>query len=479
MTQYNLCMQFGVKLISSLFFPFLVLIGLDVYPISREVGTELSAARQARANKLYLEVANRMARVQAVQPYRRLEAHIAFVMIDGGDYDGALTWFDKADTHKRLGYEGLMAWAASANRAGKSADEIRILLLAGERYPEAEPIERLTHYYRGEGNFTLALEYLVQWQSRAPENPLPAYWLSLFLVSKDPHEASSWLDKAVAMDQRYIGARQSLRIAMAQVELSPEPAYRLLVYGRWLAEQGAWDLAQGLFSEACDNSPEYAEAWAFLGQAHSMLGRGGRDEMIKAVELNTDSLLANVLLAYSYAQSQEYKQAVDHLTIAAALDPTRVVWQIELGNINSLAGELETAQMYFMHAQEMEPDNPQVWKATAVFTINNGIYLRELGLPAARHLIYLQPENAEGYLLAGKIYFALGDLHSAKRALSKTLALDPLEPSAHYVFTLVYLQESNMKRAEYYLNMAEKLSGNDEVSSLTRRLRERYFSGGG
>ncbi len=54
---------------------------------------------------------------------------------------------------------------------------------------------------------------------------------------------------------------------------------------------GEWQLAERAFSQACQLSPEYAEAWAYLSQAQEQLGQDGLPALNKAIALEPDSVV--------------------------------------------------------------------------------------------------------------------------------------------------------------------------------------------
>jgi tetratricopeptide (TPR) repeat protein len=260
--------------------------------------------------------------------------------------------------------------------------------------------------------------------------------------------------------------------------LSSDPAYKLTVMGRWLGGIGNWDLAEAAFVRAVEAGPDYAEAWAFLGQARSELGLGGLDELEQAVQINPKSTLAQALLASYFAGQGDFEAALVHMRSAGQLEPDRAVWQVELGNYSAANGSIPDAIGYFAAARELEPDNPLVWAATASFSLAYGVDVRALGLPAARHLIWLRPNQAEGYDLAGAILFSLGDLRGAERFLQRALVVESDYALAHYHLGQLCLQLSQMENARHHLRKAIEFDQTGGTAKAAQRLLERYLGEG-
>ncbi len=197
-----------------------------------------------------------------------------------------------------------------------------------------------------------------------------------------------------------------------------------------------------------------------------------------AVQINPQSILSRGLLASYHASQGDYDEALVHMRIAGELEPDQAVWQVELGNFSAANGNIQNAVVYFMEARNMDPTNPLVWEATAKFSLTYGVDLRTLGLPAARHLIWLRPKQAVGYDLAGAILMGLGDLRSAERFLQQALLLQSDDALAHYYLGQICLQLSQMDKARDHLRKAIESDRGGSTGQAAQRLLERYLGEG-
>jgi tetratricopeptide (TPR) repeat protein len=82
----------------------------------------------------------------------------------------------------------------------------------------------------------------------------------------------------VAGNGEGIDAEKALRLleVLGQAALQTDPAYQQILIGQRLAELGEWDVAEAAFTAAVSLAPNYAEAWAFLGETRQHLGKDGR-----------------------------------------------------------------------------------------------------------------------------------------------------------------------------------------------------------
>jgi predicted Zn-dependent protease len=103
--------------------------------------------------------------------------------------------------------------------------------------------------------------------------------------------------------------------------------------------------------------------------------------------------------------------------------------------------------------------------------------LRGYGLPAARRLVELRPDQALSQDLLGAVELGLNDLRSAERFLQQALLLDPNYPSVHLHLGQMYLQLEQNGLAVLHLKAASDLGGDGEVGRAARRILERYFGG--
>jgi tetratricopeptide (TPR) repeat protein len=263
---------------------------------------------------------------------------------------------------------------------------------------------------------------------------------------------------------------------LSLADLKDDPSYRQLLVGRSLGSLGYWDLAAQSFDRSVKLNPNYAEAWAFLGEADQHLDKDGYPNLQKAQQLGPTSITVQALLALYWRRQGQPEKALPTLQAVAAAEPRQAVWQIELGTTLADMGEINLALAYFQHAVEMEPGSAPYWEILAQFTITNSLNLRTLGLPAARQAVLLAPRDPAALATMGACMYALGDMQEAERFFLRALLANPDYALAHLQLGQVYLQENQYQLAYQHLRKALDLSKNQpEIQGMAQRLLHQYF----
>jgi DNA-binding winged helix-turn-helix (wHTH) protein/tetratricopeptide (TPR) repeat protein len=99
------------------------------------------------------------------------------------------------------------------------------------------------------------------------------------------------------------------------------------------------------------------------------------------------------------------------------------------------AGDLETAQAYFVKAIELEPEYAAAWAGLAgiyrIMELDSGSASEELRAQlknAAERAVELDPNNAEGWMRLSNYYSIIGDAPATERAFAKAQAVGPANP---------------------------------------------------
>jgi tetratricopeptide (TPR) repeat protein len=265
------------------------------------------------------------------------------------------------------------------------------------------------------------------------------YRLGLLLAALEPQEALAHLDAASGAGSAYRAEAQLLARSIRTAQLAGDPAFSLVSIGRTLAVMGEWALAADTLERAVVFAPDYAEAWAYLGEARQQLGGGGLEALQTALALDPQSLAANLFLGLYWQRQGNYAQADTFLQTAHRLDPENRNALLQLGWNSALAGDVLEARGYFEAARDLAPDDPESWKALARYSAEFEVYLDEVGLIAAHRALVMAPEDPEAHLLMGRILFLRGDSEAAIEKIQAALALDDGYVEAWLHLGLVYL----------------------------------------
>jgi tetratricopeptide (TPR) repeat protein len=255
-----------------------------------------------------------------------------------------------------------------------------------------------------------------------------------------------------------------------------DPAFALVAAGRALASIGEWDLAAEALSKATRLLPDYAEAWAFLGEIQQHTDEDGLPALTEAIRLDPTSVAANSFLALYWHRQEKYDQALVYLTNAASYDPENPALQLEIGNTLAILGNLDDAHKHYQRAVDLAPNDPANLRQLAAFSINYDYRVQEVALPAARQAVLIDRKDPASQDIFGQTYARLENPLLAERFFKRALQADPDYAPAHLHLGALYLLQSDWSLAEYHLSRASTLSSLDAPAAAeASRLLQRYF----
>ncbi len=463
--------------------PLLVMTGLNILPFERESGELLSRAAVAELDDQPHLAALYLHRALERQPWRTsLWERAALDLLDAGNDGEAVSDLERAREAGVLSLRGQVELALAYERADRYREAAQAWDEIALRQPGVEVFSHAASNWRRAGEVNLSIRALRSWQALDPTNAAVAYNLAVLLAAVSPADSLAQLDDAARYDGQYAAAQESLRRTLALSDLAADSGYQLALVGRWLANQGEWDLAEGVLARAVVDSPGYAEAWALLGEAREQLGRDGLADLQKALQLNPGSVLTRALMALYWGRQGSWEEAIGHMQAAAKLEPQRAIWRTELGSLYAQSGDLIQAQSELEAAVRLEPQSVAAWQALAGFSLQYGVDEEGLGLQAAEKALELDDSNPVTYDLLGSLYAAVDKPAEGEDALLRALELNPNYAEAHLHLGSFYLQEGKTGQAFTHLEKAAQLGGDGVTGTLARRLLERYFNirtGGG
>jgi tetratricopeptide (TPR) repeat protein len=362
---------------------------------------------------------------------------------------------------------------------GMAYQEVGDLPSAVNAWEHALPLANAYRYLaqdqRKMGDFTAAI---ASWRASLASEPQVAsaqFQLGLLELTIAPKDALPILMLAAQLDPSLDASVQSLRNALNTAFLSDDRAYQFVVSGQALGASGNWDLAAEAFRNAIALRADYAEAWAWLGEAKQQQGQNGSIEIEKALAINPDSALLQSLYGLYLQRQKQPKSALAAFQKAAALEPEDAGWQMALGRAYEQAGDLVAALDHYQRAVELSPNEATVWRALAEFSLRNSVDLTGIGLPAARKLVELANNDWRSVDLAGQILLGSGNTVGAEAMLKKAVELDPSQAAPALHLGLLYLQAGNRTAAYSYLNQAKTFDPEGPYGWQAKRLLEQFF----
>jgi tetratricopeptide (TPR) repeat protein len=377
-------------------------------------------------------------------------------------------WRDLGDAYWQSGDrpQALHAWQMELVRFGASG----------------ELLDRLAQAHYAQGDYAAALANLQALALLEPADAELHYRLGLLLAAQAPPLALEHLDLAASLDAQYRDAASAMRRAVVSARMGDDPAYTLLSAGRALASLGEWDLAAEAFRQATLARPEYAQAWAYLGEALQHVAAGspaaaagdGLEALQKSVRLDSNSIAGHSFLGLYWTRRERYDLAKQYLQAAIRLDPQNPALQAQLASTLAAASDLAGAYMAYQKAVELAPRDPLYRRALIEFSLDYNYSVHEIALPLARQLLAVSPDDAANLALMGRVMLEQDDLASAERFLLQALRLDPGYAQAHLWLGQVYILQNNHPAAYQEFRQAAQES-NGAAGAQAQRLIEAYF----
>jgi len=468
------------KLVFGLSLPIILALILSLAPNPWGMTVAMDNARQAADIHLPQKAAGYLGQAVQYQPWRAdLWLQIAGFYLQAGNPANAIPAFLQVSRLGSLSAVQQQTLAETYAAAGDQASAIKVwqaLIQTGQATPNT--FEQLAALQWQSGDFSGAEQTYRAWLVVQPANAEAAFRLGLLLVAFQPDQALQYFQQALSHDGSVQAQVDSLRQALSLAGLKDDQSYRQVLVGRCLGSLGYWDLAERSFNDAIAINPNYAEAWAFLGEAYQHLDKNGYPKLQKAQQLSPASNIVNALLALYWRRQGHPEKALANLQVVAAAEPTQAAWQIELGTTLADMGKANQALPYFQHAVELEPGSSPYWEILAQFCIANELSVRDVALPAAGQAVLIAPKDAAALDVMGWTMFSLGDMQEAERFSLRALQANPDYAPAHLHLGQVYLQTGQNQLAYQHLKKALDLSTDQpELQATVQRLLRQYFGG--
>jgi tetratricopeptide (TPR) repeat protein len=374
-----------------------------------------------------------------------------------------------------LRFEDQLLLAQVYSRLGRTQQALQVLQQAATmpRLTGAE-LARLAQAQRALGDFDGLVVTVAHWQTAAAEDAQALYWGALLATVRDP-QAAAGLWPQLVDEPAYAQRAAVMQAALEQVLTNPDPAYRLVGVGRSLGSLGEWDMAAWAFEQAVSISPQYAEAWAMLAQAQQALGRDGGAAVQQALELQPDSVLVQASAASYWLQTGQVEKALSTWQALAERQPLVCLWWAEQGRAYAQQGDLIQALAFYQQAVQIQPTDADCWQRLALFSLSYGMDLSEVGLPAARQVVALRPNDPQALSLMGQMLMAQGDFVNAERFLRRSLGVGETAQAHFYLGELLLRRSGPSEEARLHLQAAAERQPGSVISRLAQQLLTENF----
>jgi tetratricopeptide (TPR) repeat protein len=342
-------------------------------------------------------------------------------------------------------------------------------------YDSASLYRLLAFAHRSQKNWALEKDALENQLRLSSGDAYAHYRLGLLLSLDDPDRAFAVLRLAASLDPQVDSAVQTLHTALTLSANQTTASDAKVTIGRALGLVQEWDLALLAFGQAVELDPNHAEAWAWLGEAKQQTGQSGSVELDKALSLDRASVNVRALRGLYWNRLGKYEQALAEYLLAAGIEPENPRWQASIGEAYAHLGKLPEALMAYQRATELAPQEAAYWSLLAVFCAERGVYVEEIGLPAAQQAVSLAPTDPSALDALGFSYLSSGRFASAEQALAQAIALAPNYFPAHIHLAMTYLAQGNRSAAFNSLTFVRDADDSGVYVNIALQLLAKYF----
>jgi len=461
---------------------------LGISPRDHRVEAALQRARIASARGEFDAASRALAAAANLSPQRPdLWEGAGLYAFDNGDPQSAVDYLERArlasSSGKGLSARGWLVLGDSYQQLGSLEKAIPAWQLSlGSGGDSSQLYPRLVAAYIERNESSKAYAILEKPAVQRPENARLYFDLALLSLAQEPDKTLPLLETATRLDASFNPAYQAVRRSLISARQGENAAYTFLAAGRSLASLERWDLAVEAFRKAVAARPDYAEAWAYLGEAlqHTSAGADlskqagtGWAELNQALTLAPESLSARLFTSLYWARRQDYPQALAALQAAIELEPQNPVLYSELGNLLASSGDLLAAYQSFQHAIQLAPKDAAELRQLVAFCLTYDFEVQEVGLPAARQAIVLDPDEPANQDAMAQVLIKLEDELNAERFLLRAIQLDPAYAPARLHLGALYLLRGEKAAAAAELSLARSLAPGTSIAIQAERLLER------
>jgi tetratricopeptide (TPR) repeat protein len=356
------------------------------------------------------------------------------------------------------------------NGQGDTANAITEWELALAAWPDANVpdalLERLANAYEQVGRLAEASALLNRRLQSGTADPLVLYRQALLLAATSPAEATGSLAAVAQLSTDYAPNAQALLNAVQTGLNAGDEAYLFGVVGLQLVQMQEWALAEKALTQAVGLNNQFADAYAYLGLALDSQGKNGQPAYESALQLAPNSPLTQYLYGLHFRNLGQSGQALPYLLAAQQLDAQNPAIAAELGGAYAAQNDLPNAEIWFTQAVTLAPQNPQFWLLLARFHVDNEWKVADLGLPAARQAVGLNPSSALANDALGYALIITGDLVNGQKKLEEAMALDPSLSSIYYHLGQLYFIQGKTEEASAAFNRTLNLDPQGQYGKL-------------
>ena len=239
----------------------------------------------------------------------------------------------------------------------------------------------------------------------------------------------------------------------------PLSASAMALWAKVLLAQGRAQDAQIVLSQALSQNPQALALW--LQQAHTALFEGNlklvRDAIAHALKLDAGDAEGWWLLGVVECERENYRAAEVALSEALRLEPSMAQAHAELGTLFTISGKLGLAERSFNEALRWQADALSALTGRGMLRLKQG--KEQAALEDFLRAGVIEPRYARAWFYAALAYYQLGDFPRTEQALERLRELDPNDPLAPMLQSLLALDRLDYTQAIDAASQAQRRIG--------------------
>lgn len=331
--------------------------------------------------------------------------------------------------------------------------------------PDVRP-EQLKHLYQiqqNAGDWLGAYRTIYRWHQLEPDQAEVQRQLVLAQILFEPEKAVE------SINTFRLSEFKPILVELDTIVSSDNPTYQLVIAGNIYSRLGEWEYAVQAFSKVVELDPNYAEGWAFYGNALMNTGENGFFALDKAINLSPTSKISKAYLASYWRDQNDLAKSIDLYKDLIHEEENQPVWYHELGKTYILNGDTEKALTAFQKTTELAPTNIYYWLYLAKFSGDFRLEIQTVGMPAARQAMLIDDENWEVFDVLGWLYLLEKDYTSAERFFSNAFGIAPENPMVNLHLGQLYSLQNRDDLANYYLERCINHTDDLELIELANK----------
>lgn len=451
--------------IVAILLPIFLALALDVSPNSNAIVTHwknLNLLEGTQQTEEWIENAQSILRSQPWQA--NLWSRLAEKQFNHANFNEAISSLKKVEAIDSLDVGqtillGQAYWEANQKESAFNTWQSVIQ----KQQASSDDFRKLFQIQQTNNDWFGAYQTLLKWQQIQPENEelIPA-----LIYSQIIFEPSIVINSITSAKK---GEFQSLIPDIEMIQQEENSVYQMVLSGNLLSSIGEWNYATAAYAYVTRMAPEYAEGWAFYGNALLNTGKDGYTALNKAILISPKSVVSRAYLASYFRSKNDLNRSLEIYEELSNEEPDQGIWQQELGNTYIQLGNPEKALQAFKNATEIEPGNAYFWINLAKLSGDYKLDIEEIGLPAARQSLLVDENNGEALDTLGWLLLILKDYTSAERFLMAAYYQEPESALVNLHLGQLYYFQNKPQLSSYYLKRTIEFADHDELIQIASK----------